>query len=68
MAQWTDRSFMSCGKILKHRFDVVELKCSKCKRWALSWFGTDKYEYCPNCGKKMVNAGLELKDCKRGSD
>ena len=68
MAQWTERSFVSCGKLLRWRSDVVENKCSKCNRWALNWFGRGKYEYCPNCGKKMANAGLELKDCKRGND
>ena len=65
MAQWTDRSFMSCGKILKYRYDVVELKCSKCNRWALSWFGSDKYDFCPNCGKRMKNASNTIKDYER---
>lgn len=68
MAQWTERSFVSCGKVLRWRADVVENKCSKCNRWALNWFGRDKYDYCPNCGKRMENASNTIKDYKRGND
>ena len=68
MARWTERSFVSCGKVLRWKADVVENKCSKCNCWALNWFGRDKYDYCPNCGERMENVGLTLKDCKRGND
>ena len=66
MAEWTERSFISCGKILRWRADVVEYKCGKCKRWSQKWYGTDKYEYCPNCGKKMSNVSNTIKDYERG--
>ena len=68
MAQWTERSFMSCGKILRYRCNVVEHKCSKCNRWALTWFGTNKYEYCPNCGERMENVSNTIKDYERGNN
>ena len=66
MPKWTERSFMSCGRMLKWKCDVVEYKCSNCNRWAQTWYGTDKYEYCPNCGKKMSNVSNTIKDYERG--
>lgn len=65
MAEWTERSFMSCGNILRHRFDVVEIKCSKCHRWALNWYGRRKYDFCPNCGERITNASNTIADYER---
>ena len=65
MARWIERSFMSCGKILKLRADVVEYKCSSCHRWAVIWFGTCKYEFCPNCGEPIENTGRTIEDFER---
>ena len=67
MAEWTERSFMSCGMILKTRSDVVENKCSKCGRWALNWYGRSKYDFCPNCGERMTNASNTIEDFERGN-
>ena len=65
MARWIERSFMSCGKILKYRADVVEHKCSNCYRWSVNWFGTCKYEFCPNCGEPIENTGRTIEDFER---
>ena len=67
-AEWCNRSYASCGTILRWKADVVEYQCSKCKRWSQWWFGTCKNEYCSHCGAKMTNDFNTIDDYKRGND
>ena len=64
-AKWCDRSYMSCGNILRTRSDVVEYKCLHCGRWTQWWYGTCKNEYCSHCGYKMTNDSNTIKDFER---
>ena len=51
--EWEDSHIYSCGKILKGRNDVIEHKCSVCKRWSIKWDGTIPDNYCSHCGADM---------------
>ena len=51
--EWEDSHIYSCGKILKGRNDVIEHKCSVCKRWSIKWAGTIPDNYCSHCGADM---------------
>ena len=65
MAEWTNRTFESCGNILRWRADVVEYKCSNCGCYTMWWFGQDKAKYCSHCGEKMTNSENYLSDFER---
>ena len=51
--EWEDSHIYSCGKILKGRNDVIEHKCSVCKRWSIKWDGTIPDNFCSHCGADM---------------
>lgn len=51
--EWEESHIYSCGKILKGRNDVIEHKCSVCKRWSIKWDGTIPDNFCSHCGADM---------------
>ena len=58
--EWEDSHIYSCGKILKGRNDVIEHKCSVCKRWSIKWDGTIPDNFCSHCGADMRGGANEV--------
>lgn len=57
--EWEKCVFISCGKLLKWKSNVIEQRCSKCGRWSLRWEESIQNEYCSHCGVKMRKGGAK---------
>ena len=64
-AEWDKRSVMTCGNLLRTHSDVVEYRCSKCRRWSAHYLGQIKGDYCSHCGAKMINTDNTMDDYMR---
>lgn len=56
---WDDASLISSGYLLRNSENIVEHRCSVCKKWSSRLELVSEDLFCPNCGAKMdgVNYG-----------
>ncbi len=57
--KWGKEEFISCGKLLRWRANVLEHQCPKCKCWSIRWADCIESNYCSHCGKRMTKEDSE---------
>lgn len=51
--QWEEEKIISCGKLLRHRTDIIEARCPKCRCYSIRLMYTNESKFCPHCGERI---------------